>query len=145
MTIKQSSISILLIDDDLLVANSLARMLRHRNYDVSICPDPQSALTFCDKMKFDLIITDQRMPVMNGTDFAVLAKARQPWVRVLLISGYSDEEKVEQALSGGYIHQHVRKPWDNLQLLALIEEQLETTPGALNSNNTPVDEIRTAP
>ena len=117
--------SILLIDDDSLVANSLARMLRGRDYDVSICPDPKSALVFCERMKFDLIITDQRMPVMNGTEFAVQAKALQPTARVILISGYSDKESVVRALDNEIVHLFVCKPWDNTQLLKMVDDQLE--------------------
>lgn len=117
--------SILLIDDDSLVANSLARMLRSKQFDVSICPDPKSALAFCDRMQFDLIITDQRMPVMNGTEFAALAKPKQPQARCILISGYSDCASVIDAFNKEYIHQHVKKPWDNAQLLNVVEEQIQ--------------------
>ena len=49
--------SILLVDDDTLVANSLARLLRMRGYDVSICPDPKAALDLCKRLSFDLIIS----------------------------------------------------------------------------------------
>ena len=124
--------SILLIDDDSLVANSLARMLRGREYDVSICPDPKSALVFCERMKFDLIITDQRMPVMNGTDFALQAKKLQPQARVILISGYSDKDSVVRALNDEIVHLFVCKPWDNSQLLKMVDDQLEIA--ALNPN-----------
>ena len=117
--------SIMIIDDDSLVANSLARMLRRKNYDVSVCPDPKSALVFCERMKFDLIITDQRMPVMNGTEFAALAKPTQPDARVVLISGYSDSAKVIEAFNSKTIHQHVCKPWDNDELLSVVEDQLK--------------------
>ncbi len=117
--------SILLIDDDSLVANSLARMLRSRQFDVSICPDPKSALAFCDRMKFDLIITDQRMPVMNGTEFAARAKEKQPQARCILISGYSDCASVIDAFNKEHIHQHVSKPWDNSYLLKVVDEQIQ--------------------
>lgn len=118
-------LSILLIDDDKLVANSLARMLRGKRYDVSICPDPAQALMFCDKMQFDLIITDQRMPVMNGTEFAVLASQKQPQARVILISGYSDHDSVSAAMDHNVVHYYVPKPWDNQQLLAIVDEQIQ--------------------
>ncbi len=126
MNTKDASrkVSILLIDDDRLVANSLARMLRGKLYDVSVCPDPKLALSFCEKMKFDLIITDQRMPVMDGTDFAAMAKELQPEARVILISGYSDHDRVVEALNNEVIHRHVAKPWDNKQLLRIVEDEL---------------------
>lgn len=124
---SNSKISILLIDDDTLVANSLARLLRSKRYDVSVCPDPKTALQFCDKLKFDLIITDQRMHVMDGTAFAAQAKTKQPKARVILISGYSDNKKVMEAFSNGVIHKYICKPWDNNQLLTTIGEQLHVS------------------
>ncbi len=127
--------SIMIIDDDSLVANSLARMLRRKNYDVSVCPDPKSALVFCERMTFDLIITDQRMPVMNGTEFAALAKPSQPHARVILISGYSDSAKVIEAFNNKTIHQHVCKPWDNDELMRVIEDQLKIGEEKLEEEN----------
>lgn len=122
---EKNTTSVLLVDDDELITSSLARMLKRKQFDVSRCPDPVMALRFCDTMQFDLIITDQRMPVMNGTDFAGLAKQKQPRARVILISGYSDEERVADALSYGVVHVYVRKPWDNEELLGIILEQVE--------------------
>ncbi|MCG8415073.1 MAG: response regulator [Pseudomonadales bacterium] len=117
--------SVLLIDDDSLVANSLARMLRSKQFDVSICPDPKSALAFCDRMKFDLIITDQRMPVMTGTEFAAEVKDKQPQARCIRISGYSDGASVRDAFNKEHIHRHVSKPWDNSYLLKVVDEQIQ--------------------
>ena len=125
MTMNTRQKSILLIDDDSLVANSLARMLRSKHLDVSICPDPKSALAFCDRMKFDLIITDQRMPVMTGTEFAAEVKDKQPQARCILISGYSDCASVIDAFNKEHIHQHVSKPWDNSYLLKVVDEQIQ--------------------
>ena len=122
---NSSSYSILLVDDDSLVANSLARLLRAKGYDVSISPDPKAALLLCKKMSFDLIITDQRMPVMYGTEFAIEAKQLQPATRIILISGYSDHEQVINAFNMDAINQHVLKPWDNSELLKTVDEQLQ--------------------
>lgn len=122
MRLKTSSI--LLVDDDSLVANALARMLRARNYDVSISPDPKSALERCGKMEFKLIITDQRMPVMYGTEFAAMVKPLQPNARIMLISGYCNQDQASEALDLEAIDRLVLKPWDNAELLSAIEEEL---------------------
>lgn len=118
-------ISVLLVDDDEFITSSLARMLKHKQFDVSRCPDPVMALRFCEARQFDLIITDQRMPVMSGIDFAGLAKQKQPRARVILISGYCDDERIADALSCDVVHVYVRKPWDNEDLLKIIMEQAE--------------------
>jgi DNA-binding NtrC family response regulator len=117
--------TILLVDDGSLVANSLARLLRAKGYDVSICPDPKAALVACKKRTFDLIITDQRMPVMYGTEFAQQARKLKPAARIILISGYSDREQVVNAFNMDAINHHVLKPWDNNDLLDVVDEQLQ--------------------
>ncbi|HCA35208.1 MAG TPA: hypothetical protein DEP13_01065 [Gammaproteobacteria bacterium] len=117
--------TILLVDDDSLVANSLARLLRTKGYDVSICPDPKAALVICKNRTFDLIITDQHMPVMYGTEFAQQAKKLQPAARIILISSYSDFEQVINAFNMVAIDQQVLKPWDNSDLLKVVDEQLQ--------------------
>jgi DNA-binding NtrC family response regulator len=122
---NNSDISVLLLDDDRLVASSLARLLRNEGYDVTLCPDPQAALKFCDKMMFHLIITDQRMPVMNGTDFAQLVREKQAHARIVLITGYSDREKVDKAMACEAIQLTVTKPWDNDRFLEQLRQQVE--------------------
>jgi len=118
-------VSVLLVEDDSLVASSLARMLRLKKFDVSICPDPKKALELCDKRQFDLIITDQKMPVMTGTEFAAIAKDRQPNARTLLISGYIDEKDAAAALENDHINRFVSKPWHNEDILSIVESELQ--------------------
>jgi DNA-binding NtrC family response regulator len=117
--------SILIVEDDALVATSLARMLRLEKFDVSICPDPNTALALCSKRQFDLIITDQMMPVMKGTEFAVLAKVKQPNAHTLLISGYINSDKANEALKSGHIQKFISKPWHNKDILNMIESEIE--------------------
>ena len=134
---SNKAVSILLVDDDKLVASSLARMLRSNRYEVSISPDPKHALAFCEKIKFDLVITDQRMPVMDGTEFAAAVKNLQPEAKVILVSGYSDAAKVSDALSNNVIEEYVGKPWDNRKLLELVERQLSVFSGGLSRVKVP--------
>lgn len=117
--------SILLLDDDILVVNSLARVLRYNKYDVSICRDPIAAVSLCEKMQFDLIITDQRMPVMTGIEFASKVRGQQPGARIVLISGYNDYVRVIEAFNSETIHRFVFKPWSNEDFMDIVQEQLE--------------------
>ena len=118
-------VSVLLVEDDSLVARTLARMLRLKKFDVSICPDPKKALELCDKRQFDLIITDQKMPVMTGTEFAAIAKDKQPKARTLLISGYINEKEAAAAIENEHINRFVAKPWHNEDILSIVESELQ--------------------
>jgi response regulator RpfG family c-di-GMP phosphodiesterase len=62
---------------------------------------------------------------MNGTDFVAIAKTMQPSARVILISGYSDEEKIDGAIAHNTVHVKLDKPWDNEQLLEEVSRQIE--------------------
>ncbi len=116
--------SLLLLDDDEHVLKSLSRLLRSEDYALSRFSDPMEALIQCTTREFDLILSDQRMPGMTGTEFFAQIATLYPQSRRLLISGYSDFEAVTEAFNLNVIHKFIVKPWDNDQLKALIEEQL---------------------
>lgn len=115
---------ILIVDDDDYVLKSLARLLRTPEYEISCYNDPEEALTQCGLQKFDLILSDQRMPAMEGTEFFTHVAQLFPLTRRILISGYSDFSNVTEAFNDGIIHKFVIKPWDNEPLRNLISEEL---------------------
>lgn len=116
--------SILILDDDDHVLKSLSRLLRTSNYGLSCFSDPQEALIQCATRPFDLILSDQRMPGMMGTEFFAQVAQLQPETRRILISGYSDFTSVTDAFNAGVIHKFIVKPWDNDQLRDFVAEQL---------------------
>jgi len=117
--------NLLIVDDDDHVLKSLARLLRSKEYNITCLSDPREARLLCVSQNFDLIISDQRMPDMEGTElFAHIAQSF-PETRRVLISGYSDFSSVTDAFNDNIIHKFVIKPWDNSGLKALVAEQLE--------------------
>lgn len=118
-------INILIVDDDDNVLKSLARLFRSKAYNISCFHDPQEALLQCSLQNFDLIISDQRMPEMEGTEFFTHIAQAFPATRRILLSGYSDFASVTEAFNEGIIHKFVIKPWDNDALKNLVAEQLE--------------------
>ncbi len=116
--------SLLILDDDEYVLKSLARLFASQDYALSRFQDPMEALIQCSTREFDLIISDQRMPGMTGTEFFAQIAELYPATRRLLISGYSDFEAVTDAFNQQIIHKFVVKPWNNDQLRSLVAEQL---------------------
>jgi DNA-binding NtrC family response regulator len=119
--------SILILDDDDHVLKSLARLLRSEDHEISCHNDVREALNQCSFRSFDLILSDQRMPRISGTEFFENIAHLYPKTRRVLISGYSDFSSVTDAFNAGIIHKFVVKPWDNKQLKELIAEQLGLT------------------
>jgi len=116
--------SILIVDDDDYVLKSLARLLRSEDLGISSYHDPQEALIQCSVRQFDLILSDQRMPGMLGTEFFAQIAENYPSTRRILISGYTDFDDVTEAFNKEVIHKFIVKPWNNQQLTAVIAEQL---------------------
>ena len=117
--------SVLIVDDDDFVLKSLARLLRSQDLAISYYHDPLEALIQCTTREFDLIISDQRMPGMLGTEFFRQIEGYFPQTRRILISGYSDFNDVVGAFNDDTIHKFVLKPWNNVQLKTLVAEQLQ--------------------
>lgn len=117
--------SILIIDDDDYVLKSLTRVLRGGDYSISCYHDSEEALLQCGLREFDLVLSDQRMPGLLGTEFFANLMQIYPHTRRILISGYADFSNVTDAFNEGVIHKFVVKPWDNDTLKSLVEDELK--------------------
>jgi DNA-binding NtrC family response regulator len=116
--------SILIIDDDEHVLKSLRRVLRGGDYSISCYHDSEEALMQCSLREYDLVLSDQRMPGMLGTEFFTQLMQIYPHTRRVLISGYTDFSNITDAFNDGLIHKFVVKPWDNDTLIMLVEDEL---------------------
>jgi len=70
---------------------------------------------------FDVIISDFRMPGMNGIDFLTLAREMQPHTLRILLTGQTPEKNVVDSLKSGAVSTYIPKPWDNDQLITLVK------------------------
>jgi response regulator RpfG family c-di-GMP phosphodiesterase len=117
--------SLLLVDDEPNILNALRRLLHGRGYRVHIAPGGAAGLELLAREAVDLVMSDMRMPEMDGAEF--LGKVRSSWpdtVRVLL-TGYADIASTIDAINRGEIFRYVSKPWDEAHLLSVIEQGLE--------------------
>ncbi|MEX2468203.1 MAG: sigma-54 dependent transcriptional regulator [Pseudohongiellaceae bacterium] len=134
--------SILILDDDEHVLKSLRRLLRSPDYLIECTRDAADALAHCREQEFSLILSDQRMPAMTGTEFFTRVRRDHPKTRRILISGYTDFTSVTDAFNEGVIHKFVLKPWDNQQLKELVQEQLSL---ARTAKEEEAESLRLAP
>ena len=109
-------LKLLLVDDEVNILKSYVRALRNEPYEISTANSAEEALKLVVADHFDVIISDFRMPGMNGVEF--FRKVRQidrSIIRVIL-SGYADESVVDQALVEQEVLKYLLKPITNEQL-----------------------------
>lgn len=124
---------IMLVDDEEGVLSALRRLLRatpctYGNLNFAVETEcfasPEAALVRIAEADFDVIVTDYRMPGMNGVEFLRRAKAIQPSAVRLILSGQADREVVERAFDEVRIYRFVAKPWNDSLLMSAIAEAL---------------------
>ncbi|MEN3111132.1 HD domain-containing phosphohydrolase [Uliginosibacterium paludis] len=116
---------ILLVDDEPNVLSSLRRMLRPAGYAVRAANSGDEALTLLAERPADLVISDMRMPGMNGATLLTEVRRRWPDSRRLLLTGYAEVASAIAAINEGGIHRYVSKPWNDEELLAIVRQSLE--------------------
>ena len=122
---------ILLVDDEPNILNSLRRAINAMPWDavgekVSIesFTSPLLALDRAEEYAFDLVISDYRMPDMDGVSFLRRLVGFQPDISRLILSGYADLQAVIAAINTVQIHRFISKPWDDYDLTASITQAL---------------------
>ena len=108
--------------DNLTVFNSAFR----RYYDIHLASSGMVGLEIMKKHEIQLVITDQRMPVMTGTEFLEKIILDFPDCVRIILTGFSDIEAVIQAINKGRIYRYITKPWDNEEMKITIDNGLET-------------------
>jgi response regulator RpfG family c-di-GMP phosphodiesterase len=114
----------LIVDDEVENLDLLERFLRARVRPVYRADNGEEALAILDRHRVDLILTDQRMPRMRGTDLLHLACERQPAAMRILVTAYGDAETLTQAINDGHIYQVVSKPIDVRMLEMVVKSAL---------------------
>lgn len=117
---------ILVVDDEIAILNSLRRILINLDYEVYTADDGIKALDIMAKQEIDLIISDMRMPRMDGYELLSRIKSQYPRTVRIILSGYAEEKLVMKALLKNIARTYLFKPWDNHELAELIQYLFET-------------------
>jgi two-component system probable response regulator PhcQ len=123
---------IMLVDDEPNILNALRRTLGTQVTDghdvfeihVEIFDRPEAALERAHDAKFDLVMTDYRMPGMDGVAFLKCFRALQPNAVRLILSGYADLAAVIGAINEAQIYRFINKPWQDYEVGATLTQAL---------------------
>jgi len=100
---------VLVVDDDPVVGKSFDRVLSGKGYAVITASNGQEALSKLEAENYDVVYTDIKMPGMSGLEMAEQIKQRQPWLPVVIVTGYGSPENEARAEAAG-VSGFLRKP-----------------------------------
>ena len=111
--------SILVIDDEAGIRESLELLLTLEGYSVKMASDGDQGLRILELETFDLVLLDLALPGQSGLELLPQIKERQPETPIIMITAYGTVDNVVEAVRAG-AENFVQKPWDNEKLLADI-------------------------
>ena len=117
--------SLLVVDDDEAALDALSEQLRCEGYDVVAAPTAERALELLAERSFAVVISDQKMPGMLGTQLLAEAKHLQPHSSRILITGILSADTVIEAINHGEILRFLAKPWIRAELVATVKNAVQ--------------------
>lgn len=116
--------NILIVDDEPCILKALQRALKAEGHNVTAVADPEAALAAVQDDAYDLILSDYRMPGMDGVTLLKAMKERQPDAIRLILTGQADLRAVISAINDAEIYRFLTKPWDTYDLRITIKQAL---------------------
>jgi len=117
-------IAILVVDDEAVIRDGLQRTLTGDRFEVETCKSGHAAIELLQEREYDLIITDLKMPGMNGIEVLKAVKGLQPDIPVIMITGYATVDTAVEAMKNGATD-YITKPFTPQQILEKIDRSLE--------------------
>ncbi|HUG21664.1 EAL domain-containing protein [Piscinibacter sp.] len=119
---QQHARHLLLLDDEPNILRSLRRVFRAQTCTIHTATTPDEAFELLARHPVGVVMSDQRMPLMRGTDFLARVKRLYPDTVRIVLSGYTELQSVTDAINEGAIYKFLTKPWNDLQLNDEIEQ-----------------------
>jgi response regulator RpfG family c-di-GMP phosphodiesterase len=115
---------ILLVDDSRGIRKALSRSLRDDRIELLDADSATAALGILEKQTVDLIIADEHMPGLSGTDLLRLVKERFPETIRFMLTGATDIDVAKDAINRGEVERFFTKPWDDAELRRAVKHAL---------------------
>ena len=114
---------ILVVDDEDIVRTSCSRTLSPEGYEVSLAKNGFEGLKMASEERFDLVLTDLKMPDMDGIEVLRIIKEKWPETAVIIVTGYQTVDTAVKAIKLG-AYDYIEKPFTPDALIAAVKEAL---------------------
>jgi len=111
-----ASSNVLILDDEVGILNALIRSLRGAELMIAVATSAEQGLEVLEQGDFKVVISDQRMKGMQGTEFLALVKKLHPQVVTIMLTGHATLETAIRAVNEGGIYRLLTKPWSDSEL-----------------------------
>ena len=129
---------LLVIDDEERILTALKSLFRRR-YHIFTTTDGNKALDFLTRYKMHVIISDQRMPAMQGVELLRRSREISPHSVRILLTGYSDLAAIVGSINDGEVYRFISKPWDNRELQTIVAEGVTIALELADTKSAPVE------
>lgn len=130
---------IVVVDDEPMVVEALKRLFMDEPFDFYGFDSPRRALEHLDRIAPQVVLSDQRMPEMEGTRFLEKVREKQPHTVRMILTGFCVPESARQAIQRGDVSTIMLKPWDDAQLIRTIRDAFHYSDSLRRLNVHPCD------
>jgi two-component system response regulator HupR/HoxA len=145
--VSTSTAGVLVVDDEPNTLALLSQLFR-REFPVFTAASGTAALDVLAREHVGVLVADQRMPGMSGTELLSRVMERAPDVVRIILTAYADVDTLMEAVNAGQVYQYVTKPWDNRDLAMIVRSAMDTfllrrrNARLLEENTRLVEELR---
>ena len=119
------SATVLFVDDEANILASLRRLFRNEGYTIRVAEGGAQGLEVLEHEAVDMVVSDMRMPEMDGATFLAKVSERWPTTVRILLTGYADLTSTIAAINQGHIFRYISKPWEDNDLKLTVRQGLE--------------------
>jgi len=123
--INDNKYTVLCVDDEENILHSLKRLLRKEGYRLLTANSGADGLNILKEENVHLVISDQRMPIMSGTEFLASVREKYPDAIRIVLTGYTEVDSITDSINKGHIYKFILKPWNDQNLRLEIKQGLE--------------------
>jgi len=116
--------AVLVIDDEKMVLKAIQRALRGEPYQVFLANGGEAALQLLEAREISLVISDFRMPGMDGLELLETIKQDYPHILAIMLTGQAETEVAIKAINEAGVYKFLQKPWDDAELKRVIRQVL---------------------